>query len=117
MIQNEELDRNKASREYPDLVLAAAVTDVKVNCGRVNKESDQSGYDLKRDLKDETLKDKTLKDKTLMDKTLTDGTQKVAGSKQGCIYLEEDEDQLKAQTVSKRKKAKTATEIARRNFR
>ena len=52
------------------------------------------------------LKDKTLKDKTLIDKTLTDGTQKVAGSKHGCIYLEEDEDLLKAKTVSKRKKAK-----------
>ena len=61
MIQDEELDRNKASREYPDLVLDAAVADLKTNCGRVNKESDQSGYDLRRDLKDTTLKYTTRK--------------------------------------------------------
>ena len=42
MRQNEELDRNKASREYPDAVVEAIVTDIVSLSGQGNEKYDQS---------------------------------------------------------------------------
>ena len=44
--QNEDLDRNKASREYPNVVVAAIVTDIVALCGQGNEKYDQS-FDTK----------------------------------------------------------------------